>query len=271
MILEPGPDALPHMFLKGFRAPPGGTADPNPVAEEVGVFVARQVIGTDGQPRAVEKVLDQDTPFDPPNKPEGPFRFESDLATMKPELDVVIVHDLASILLPAELADPDIADIIVTKPFGNIRIDTGSGFGPVIARNYGWLPRTSMPRLDLAGRAGPDTDPASLEGFDANQFKLPAKYFNAFNAGNPVPGRPPLSPGHSLRFEDGGLNLIDIVVPAGPALAVSQDGEPLDPPLTLTPAVDTVIYDRADASVALVWRAVFQWEARYESATLEVQ
>ena len=25
MILKPGPDALPHLFLKGFRAPAAGT------------------------------------------------------------------------------------------------------------------------------------------------------------------------------------------------------------------------------------------------------
>lgn len=270
MILKPGPDPLPHMFLKGFRAPVGGTDNASPVGEEVGVFIARQVIGIGGQPLAPGDVLDTDKPFDPPNKPEGPFRFESELATTKPELDVVIVDELASFLNAAELADPDIADIIVAKPFGGLRIDTGAGFGPPIGRHLGWWPRGASPRKDLAGRAGPAGDPAALESFDAHQFELPAKYFNAFNAGNPVPGQPPLSTGDRLRFEPGAGSAFEATIPAGPELAVSQDGEPLDPPLVLSPRVDTVVLDRADGSLTFVWRAVFPWQARYETATLEV-
>lgn len=271
MILDSDPDALPHMFLRGFRAPPGGTADPDPVAEEVGVFVARQVIGFDGLPRDPgEEVLSEDLPFAPPDKPEGPFRYEAELATAKPELDVVAVDDLANFMSNAEINADDAADIVVTRAFGDVRIDRGAGFGAPIARNYGWLPRGKSPRLDKAGRAGPASDPASLEGFDANQFELPAKYFNEFNSGNPVPGQLPLSPGNRLRFEYPGPPTTDVVIPAAPTLTVTQDGAPLDPPLSLVPQVDTVVFDKAAASVTLVWRATFPWEARYEAATLKV-
>lgn len=288
MILEPGPDALPHMFLRGFRAPPGGTADNNPVAEEVGVFVARQVIGTDGQARDPGDLLSEDTPFDPPKSKTGPFRLEAELATTKPELDVVIVDDLDDILTIADfnsiglngpadlngLADPemlnDLAGLLVTKSFGFVRIDSGSGFGAAIARNYGWSPRASLPRKGLAGRAGPASDPAALAKFDAKLFKLPARYFNEFNAGNAVPGGSPLAPGNRLRFEAGGPNPPVVTVPAGPSLSVTQNDKPLDPSLELTPKVDTVVFDRADGSFTLVWRAVFPWETRYESATLAV-
>lgn len=268
MILEPISDA--HMFLRGFRAPASGTDNVNPVGEEVGVFIARQVFGVDGQPRAPGKVLDTDQPFDPA-KPEGPFRFESELATTKPELDVVIVDNLGNFLSGPEIADANVADIIVTKIFGDVRIDSGAGFGPLIGRHLGWWPRGSDPRKGLAGReTGPAGDPTALESFDAHQFKLPAMYFNAFNAGNSVPGQPPLVTGNRLRFEPGMGTAFEAAIPAGPVLAVSQDGEPLDPPLNLSPRVDTIVLDRADASLTFVWRAVFPWQARYETATLEV-
>lgn len=270
MILKPGPDPLPHMFLKGFRAPVGGTDNISPVGEEVGVFVARQVIGIDGQPRVPGDVLDADEPFVPPDKPEGPFRFESELATAKPELDVVIVDDLDNFLNAADIANPDVANIIVGKLFGDVRIDTGGGFGPAIGRHLGWWPRGETPRKELAGRATPAGDAAALESFDAQQFKLPARYFNAFNAGNPVAGQAPLSTGDRLRFEPDVGSAFEATIPAGPDLAVSQDDEPLDPPLVLSPQVDTVVFDRTAASLTFVWRAVFPWQARYETATLEV-
>lgn len=276
MILDSDPDALPHMFLRGFRAPPGGTAETDPVAEEVGVFVARQVIGFDGLPRDPgDEVLSEDLPFAPPDKPAGPFRYEAELATAKPELDVVVVDDLANFMSNAEINADDAADIVVTRAFGDVRIDRGAGFGAPIARNYGWRPRGSAPRLDLAGRRATPADPPPpppewLDEFDAKQFDLPAKYFNEFNAGNPVPGELPLSPGHWLRFEYPGPPTTDVKIPAAPSLTVTQDGAPLDPPLSLVPKVDTVVFDKAATSVTLVWRATFPWEDRYEAATLKV-
>lgn len=271
MILKPGPDALPHMFLKGYRAPAAGTGDTaSPVAEEVGVFVARQKLGFDGQPRDPVKVLDADLPFAPPDKPEGPFRFEAEIATTKPELDVVVVDDLAAFLAPAEQADPDVAQIIVTKNAGSVQVDTGSGFGAALPRHFGWLPRAFSPRLDRAGRPGPASDPASLEGLDQARFPLPAKYFNDFNTGNPGLGASPLKPGDRVRYTDLVPTSTEVTIPAGPALAATLNDQPLDPKLVLNPRVDTIVFDKAEQSVTLVWRAVFPWETRLADATLEV-
>ena len=59
-------------------------------------------------------------------------------------------------------------------------------------------------------------------------------------------------------------------VAEGVTLAVTLDGAPLDPPLALTPLVDTVVMDRAAQQFLFVWRVTFPWEARFEAATLEV-
>lgn len=271
MILKPGPDALPHLFLKGFRAPAGGTGDTaNPVAEEVGVFVARQKLGFDGQSRDPGTVLDADLPFDPPNKPDGPFRFEAEIATTKPELDVVVVDDFAAFLTPLEQTDADLANIIVTKNAGSVSVDTGTGYGVAIPRKFGWQPRAFAPRLALAGREGDASDPASLTGFKPDQFKLPAKYFNAFNLGNPGSGLAVLKSGDRVRYTNLVPAFTDVTIPAGPVLTATQDDQPLSPPLALAPRVDTVVFDKAEQSVTLVWRAIFPWEARFDAATLEV-
>ena len=49
-----------------------------------------------------------------------------------------------------------------------------------------------------------------------------------------------------------------------------RTAQPLDPPLTLTPRVDTVVMDRRPATFTFIWRATFLWEPRFETATLEV-
>ncbi|SNR51207.1 hypothetical protein EYF88_10860 [Paracoccus sediminis] len=61
-----------------------------------------------------------------------------------------------------------------------------------------------------------------------------------------------------------------VTIPAAPVLAVTQDGAPLDPPLTLTPLADTVVMDRGAREFLILWRATFPWDARFETATLEV-
>jgi hypothetical protein len=53
-------------------------------------------------------------------------------------------------------------------------------------------------------------------------------------------------------------------------LALSRDGQPLAPPVTLQPLVDTVVMDREVGEVTFTWRAVFAWEDRLDSATLEI-
>ena len=268
MILEPGPDAPPHFFLIGYRAPPGqlGTA-----FEQVGVVVTRSVLRFDGSPGDPGEVRKEDEPFD--GLPaEGPFRFESEIAAWKPEADLIVVDDLATFLTPAQIADPNLATIITATPFGSVEIDRGAGFGPAIPLSFGWLARTEVPRLDLAGRRTPPDDPSSLQKFDPGQFRLPDQFDNAFmNGSRLVPGQAALEAGDRLRFTDNaGPTSTVTTVPPAPALSVTEDGAPIDPPLALDPKVDTVVMDRGAGEFTFVWRATFPWQARFETATLGV-
>ena len=252
MILKPGPDAPPHFFLIGFRAPPGGTgADGR--GEQVGVFVARSVIGFDGAPAEASEVRKEDEPY-PMLPVDGPFRYEAEIAPWKPEPDVIIV----------DAAGDDNA------PFGSVAIDRGAGFGAPAPRNFGWLSRTAAPRLPLAGREGTLTDPVSLAGFKADRFNLPDQFQNAFHNGRALAGAAPFAPGDRLRFNglSGPVRIVDI--PAAPQLSATQDGKPLDPQPVPAPRVDTVVMDRVANQFTLIWRATFPWEPRFESAVLEV-
>lgn len=269
--------APPNMFLVGFRAPPGVPFDAvNPNAEEVGVVIARSRVRLDGTVADPGDVLDQDQPYDP-LPAEGPFRLESDLSVWKPVPDVVIVDRLENFLTPAQLVDlgppPDLAAIaghIAGSSFGTVAIDRGAGFGAALPRPFGWLGRGVPPRLALAGRPGAVGDASSLEGFDAAQHVLVDDYENGFQNGRPLPGEALFAPGDRLRFSDSTGPIDTVTVPAAPTLAVTQDGEPLDPPLALAQRVDTVVFDREAGDVTFTWRAVFPWDARYENADLEI-
>lgn len=272
MILKPGPNARPHFFLIGFRAPPAGTG---PDAERVGVLVARDVIRFDGTPGDPGKVRTADEPYQ--GLPaEGPFRYESEIATHKPAADVLVVDDLANFLTPLQIADVNNLDNhIAAAVFGTVELDRGAGFGIATALHFGWRSRTTAPRVDLAGREGAVGDPSSLAGFDPEQFDLPDDYDNAFNNGHnsaPLSSSSPFQAGNRLRFTDttGPAVALTLTIPAAPSLSVSKEGQPLSPPLNLAPAVDTVVMDRSATQYTVVWRANFLWEPRFEEATLEV-
>ena len=250
MILEPGPNARPHFFLVGWRAPSGGMVA-GAAAERVGVLVARDVIGFDGSALDAGDVLTSDQPFVATDS-SGPFRLEAEIVTAKPVPDVVVVHDKAA----SEAA----------AAFGSVRIDRGAGFGIAHARVFGWLPRGDNPRLPLAG------DPAALAAFDPAQDDLPEGYDNAFSNGAPLTGEAPFDAGNRLQFVDttGPLVSTMLVIPPAPQLRATHDGQPVDPPLPLAPRVDTVVMDRAAATFTVVWRASFAWQDRLLSATLHV-
>ena len=265
----------PRFFLLGFRAPPGGQGGPD--ADQVGVGVVRSVLSLAGVPAAdCGKVLTEDIAFD--DVPEaGPFRFESEIAPVKPQPDVVVVDDLDHIFNPtdvddpSELEDPDFPALLAGRVFGSIALRPSGGvFGPNMLLNFGWLPRALTPRVEKAGLEGPDTDPGSLLGFDPEQYDLPKQFDNAFYNGRPLAG-PTFGPGDQLRFTDNaGPTVTLLTIPAAPLLTVTRDGEPLEPPLTLTPRVDTIVMDRGAGTFTLVWRATFPWNAAYEGAKLEV-
>lgn len=297
MIIQAADSALSHMFLRGFRAPvghkvahlqgdPADPADDRTTFEEVGTFVARSRLSFAGAALDSGDVATEDKPYD--GAPAaGPFRYESDIPVWKPAPDVVVVDAITSIAsvvndpaiapLPpppySEALAADIGAVLVAASFGTVEIDRGTGFGPALALNFGWLSRGVAPRLALAGDAVTD-EPWQLKKFKAEQFKLPAGYDNGFHNGRPLAGQGGFAPGDRLRFTDTtppGSDVVTVVtIPEAPVLAVTQDGAPLDPPLTLTPLVDTVVMDRGAQTFLILWRATFPWEARYETATLEV-
>lgn len=296
MILDAADSAPPHLFLRVNRAPVGqlATYDPGDPAtpeddtvsfEEVGAFVARMKVSFAGELLDPGEVEPTDTVYD--EFPEsGPFRYEADIPAWKPLPDVVVVDDILSIAalvgspvlapFPAAPYDADeaaaIDGVLTITPFGSVAIDRGSGFGPEIPRDFGWLHRTSGPRLGQAGFAATN-DPWQLNAFDAEAFALPEGYDNGFLNGRPLAGETPFSVGDTLRFTDttgGGSVVTTLTIPAPPMLGVSADGAPLDPPLSLTPLVDTVVMDRGAQEFLLLWRVTFPWEDRLEAATLEV-
>lgn len=287
MIIDVG-DPVPTniAFLRGFRAPPGGAqhipASDTVTHEEVGTFVARSRLGFDGSEAAAGDIATADVPYD--DMPDGgPFRYEADISAWKPEPDVIVVDDVDRVLSAAELLpftlpydeqeSADIDAILVTKAFGTVEVDRGNGFGAPLPRNFGWLPRGVGFRLTLAGDAA-TSDPWELKKFDGSRFKLPAGYRNAFQNGGALPGENGFGPGDRLRFTDTtpiGPNVVTVVtVPDAPTLTVTRDGVPLDPPLSLTALVDTVVMDRGAQECLFLWRVTFPWEARFEDATLEV-
>ena len=255
MLVE-APENAPIFFLVGPRIPPGGGPP-----EEAGTVVWRQRIGFSGQVLDPREVLVVDDPFPdtdpaapPPSKdPSGPFRFESEIAIHKPLLDVVIVGShMAQLALPPPIVPVAYGSITITRPATGV-------FGP-IPRNFDWLPRSEGPRLALAGDA---------ENFEAGAQLLPDLYDNEFWNGNPVPGQGPLSHRDRIDFNPNAGSARSVTIPAPPRFEVTQDGAPLDPPLTLAPRVDTVVLDLAENAFVLIWRAAFSWESRFENATLE--
>lgn len=269
--------APPNFFMVGFRAPPGQTFDAaHPNAQKVGVVVARARVRLDGAAADPADVLKTDQPY-PGFPAEGPFRLEADIATFKPALDIVVIDRLVAVLTPAQQVDlgppPNVAAVrqhLAASNFGAVAVDRGSGFGAGVVRPFGWRSRSDPSRVALAGRAGPQGDPASLSGFDASRFDLPDAYDNAFQSGQPIAGEAPLNAGDRLRFNDAAGPVAVVAVPAAPRLALSRDGGPLEPPVALEPRVDTVVMDREAGDVTFTWRAVFPWENRMESATLEI-
>src|ERR1051325_8900568 len=224
MILKPGPNAPPHFFLIGVRAPPGG-AGPDGQGEKVGVLVARSVIGFDGTPGDGGEIRTEDEPFDAPA--QAPPRYEAEIAPWKPPPHVVVVDDLGPFLNAAQIGDADNLDQHVTNAvFGNVAVDRGAGFGAEMARHFGWLAKGKAPRLTLAGDAA---------NFDPEAAALPDQFDNGFHNGNALPAAAPFAPGDRLRFPDALGRVTTVTIPAAPRLAVTREGAPLDPPLVLEP------------------------------------
>ena len=122
----------------------------------------------------------------------------------------------------------------------------------------------------MAGGCGLATgDPNALDVFDPVNADLPAQFRNAFFNGGPILGAAHFAAGDQIRMDDGGTPRT-VTIPPASALSATRDGAPLDPPLTLVPLVDTVVFDRGAGHFALTWRASFLWDPRFDDATLEI-
>jgi len=258
MIVQATQTAPPHFFLVGARAAIGTDADL--LAKRVGTVVTRSKLDSLGQQIAAGDVALVDVPF--PGQPaEGPFRFESDIAPYKPYPDIVVVAGDHTNVPPA-----------LPVAFGSVRVDRGSGFGPIANLNFGWALRGEAPRLALAGRENPPpADGSTLSEFDGERHLLPLDYSNSFQNGQIDLGvGSPFITGDRIRFTPLVGPTRTFTIPAAPPLRVTENGEVLNPPLLVNPRVDTVVYALPEAELTLVWRATFLWEERFVSATLEI-
>ena len=245
MQISAGPNAPPHLFFLGLRAPMGGQG---PAAQRVGAIALKQTIHADGTVGTESDVLKTDEPYAGAAAVE-PCWLEADLATAKPELDVIAVKALAD--------DGTL--------FGSFQVDRGGGFGVAQALTFGWLPRKDDPRKALAG--------TGLDTFVPNGTNLPVQFKNAFFNGHPATGEAPLGQGHVVRFTPLAGAARSVQIPVPPGLAIKKDGAPVSPPVAISLVADTVVYDLSDAAVPkflVTWRGTFLWEDRLELATLEV-
>lgn len=262
MIVQADPQAPPHFFLIGTRAPAGG-AGPAGTGERVAVLVVTQRVHFDGRVGAGDEVRSKDAGIDELWL-SGPFRYEAEIAPTKPVPDAVVVDALATMLPGGPFAPPDAVEAaLAATVFGSVEVRRTTPAHVHGGRRFGWRPRGTAPRLGLAGQAG-----AFVPGAQA----LPANFSNAFFNGQPLNGEPLFGPGDTLAFIDTAANSRVLRIPQPPVtLAITRDGGPLSPPATMQLQVDTVVMDLAISAFNLVWRAVLPWEARFAGATLQVK
>jgi hypothetical protein len=250
---------FPVFFMLSSRA----SALAAPPAQAVAVLIVKQTILSNGTipPKEQQQgVLLTDEPIDPagadPNNDLATF-LEADLASYKPVLDVVATRN-----------NP------LRGLFGRIRIDRNDGNGfqpnPGLAVDWGWQSRVLgndppggavNPRKAQAGNAAaflPDVN---------DPTKLPNGFENAFFNGGRVRTLNHLSPGQRVEFD---LATRRVTVPAGPTLAITVAGAPIEPPVAISLAADTVVWNETAQHFMVTWRAVFPWEHRLGSATMEV-
>ena len=258
-MLISAPDTLSHFFLVGPRVPPGGAF---PQVEQVGTLVIRQRVDAAGTQIEAGDVLASDAPF-AGGAVGGPARFEAEIATWKPEPDVVIVGAAPAPAAPSPL-----------NSYGTVTLTRAGSSGPgtAYARAFDWLARGEGPRLALAGQAAPPpADGSTLAEFNARAFAFPRGYSNAFQNGRPLPGAALLGPGDRLDFAPNAGPARGLTVPAAPLLAAKDaGGAALARPRALVPRVDTVVLDLVAAAFTLIWRTTFVWSDRFGTATLEV-
>lgn len=260
----------PTFFMIAGRAS-GGT----PAVEPVGVVVVKQTRQLNGtiDVGAQEAILMSDVLYEDNTDTEDPesphfghthlkIRLESDLAAYKPLLDTVAVRNSF---------EPGAANAV------QVRIDRGAGFlpNPPLIQQYGWRDRLTSPRVDEAGDVEnfepvAITDPANPPSL-VERLKLPDGYQNRFWNGGRLGGLAHLQAGDRVEFVEQSNGITRrVTVPGGPTLAVTVDGAPIVPPVTIDLHVDTVVYDIGAAHFLITWRAIFAWQDRLSDTVLEV-
>lgn len=252
MLLEVHPD-FPHPALLLVASRPAGAAAPP--AQPIGVLIVKQGVRADGAPLADVEILQQDEPYAAPGGLA--LRLEADLVPFKPALDAVVVR---ASQLPG--------------PFGQARVRAGGSYTAWQPLDYGWRSRDDGPRLGEAGdaehfRPTAVTDPANPPPL-AEMLALPAGFRGSFCNGGRLPNLPRLRAADRVEFDDGS-SVRAVSVPAGPAVAFLQAGQPLAAPPAVDLAVDTVVFDETAVSFLITWRGTFPWEDRLSLATLEVR
>lgn len=261
------PPGLVHFFLIGWRMGPGA------VPQKVGVLVVKAVLHTSwtstgaggrrytsGAPAAAPaEVLVADVPYaTAPNS--GPFRFESDLTPRKPELDAIVVRDLA------DDRDESVDPVQPAKRYGVVRFRRSGVLGAAHALSFGWAPRVVNPRLALAGQAATFVP----------QDNLPTGFDNRFFNGRRTLETALLHPSDRVHYvpTDGlGVENVngrygDLTLPAAPSVRVVRDGQTV--PTSIEAGYDTFIFDLAAEQFLIVWRATFPWLESLADAVLEV-
>ncbi|NLS75684.1 MAG: hypothetical protein GXY76_00350 [Chloroflexi bacterium] len=265
MQIQVSPDyPYPSLFVISSRAS-GAAAPP---AQAVGVLVVKQTVWADGAipPKEQQQpILLADALVDPPGADAASLEIylESDLAADKPTLDVVAARNH-----PAR------------GYFGRIRIDRqdGAGYQPAAGTDldWGWQSRTQgndPPSGAANPRPGQAGDVAAFAPETSDPAKLPVGFDNAFYNGGRLRDLARLKAGDWVQFSywyGVGWVVWPVAIPAGPQLAITVGGAPIDPPVSLALHADTVVWDMTTWRFAIVWRAVFPWEERLAAAVLEV-
>ncbi len=275
MIAAPIP---PKFFFKGLRARPGESVGSDEQGETVGVFLMKQTIGFDGSIFGVnsQPVLMADQKYAPYDASDANstwfpvlLRLESDLASTKPFLDLVVVNNLAELGV-ANPYPPDPIELPAAKRFGRVSINSASAN----VLKYGWFSRGENPRRDLAADPVLNWTPPNID-YVPNGTNLPMGFNNQFHNGGLLAGLAHLSEGDEVVFTQ--MNSVDddiaeyaIQIPTEPVLTIRRDGVPVDPHPDIQVIVDTLVLDLKNAFFLVTWRGVFLWRDQFSKAVLEV-
>lgn len=252
------------LFVAGWRRSPATGQ-----IEQTGTLIVKRAYTIDRWAGALEPAQDPQRLFmaDEPDEPAGAGapgqalpRYEHDLASFKPEADVVVLDYVASAGTPAR--------VVVG---GQIWLARTLGEGE--RHLFGWSPRAEGPRHNQAGTF-------------TDQPTLPADFKNAFFCGyrrdaRTAPAPPALPPGTRVVVERGaapgyGFTLRDDVGRAAfyTYAGAGPDREGQWRRHELPMVLDTLVVEPERDRCALVWRGVWPFgaypEASYRLLVVEV-